>query len=112
MDLVSDTWITDLTHFLDEEGRIVPKKGPARRLTEFFASIVTMCSHPYLTPPPKYLVRCRRRPARKPCAGVIQADLDPPTEDIVWWCPVCGDNGYIRNWKGTIWDLTESGELQ
>ena len=109
---MGDTWIADLTHFLDEEGCIAPTKGPARRLADFFASIVVIGSHPYPIAPSTYMVRCRRRPARKPCTGVIEVDLDPPTEDIVWWCPVCGDNGYIRNWKGTIWDLSDSGKLQ
>lgn len=109
---VGDTWITDLTHFLDEEGRIAPTKGPARRLAEFFASIVAMGSHPEPIAPPEYRVRCRRRPGRKPCAGLIEVDLDPVTEDVEWWCPICGDNGYIQNWKGTMWDLTDAGTLQ
>jgi hypothetical protein len=63
---VGDTWITDLTHFLDEEGRIAPTKGPVRRLAEFFDSIVVMGSHPEPIAPSKYMVRCRRRPGRKP----------------------------------------------
>jgi hypothetical protein len=40
---------------------------------------------------------------------MIKVDFDPETEDVVWWCPVCKDNGYIRNWKGTVWDLTGPG---
>ena len=38
-------------------------------------------------------------------------DLDPETEDVVWWCPVCRDNGYIRNWKGTLWDFADAAEI-
>ena len=35
-----DTWITDLTHFL-EDGRLHPNlPGPARRLATYFGSIV------------------------------------------------------------------------
>jgi hypothetical protein len=37
---MTGTWVTDLTHFLDEEGDIGPISGPARRLAEFFAAIV------------------------------------------------------------------------
>jgi hypothetical protein len=106
---LSDTWITDLTHFLDEKGRIAPERGPARRMAEFLTSIVAMVSRPELVIPQEYRVRCRRRPGRKPCPGIIKADLDPETEDVDWWCPVCGDNGYIRNWKGTAWDMSGAG---
>lgn len=105
---MGDTWITDLTHCLDENGRIGPQQGPARRLAEYFTSIVAMVSRPELVIPPEFRVRCRRRPGRKPCPGDIEADLDPETEDIVWWCPVCGDKGYIRNWKGTLWDCRDA----
>ena len=23
---------------------------------------------------------------------------------IVWYCPVCHDNGIIRGWQDTLWD--------
>lgn len=105
---MGNTWIADLTHFLDGTGRIAPEKGPARRIAEYFASIVAMVSRPELVTPSEYRVRCRRRPGRKPCSGYIEADLDFETEDVAWWCPVCGDNGYIRNWKGTVWDLSDA----
>ena len=83
-------------------------KGSARRLAEHFVAIVSLVSQPEIIPPSEYQVRCRRRPGRKPCTGMIEADLDPETEDIVWWCPICRDTGYIRNWKGTIWDLSNA----
>jgi hypothetical protein len=106
---MGNTWIADLTHFLDENGHIAPETGPARRMAEFFVAIVAMVSRPELVIPAEYQVRCRRRPGRKPCPGMVEVDLDPETEDVVWWCPVCGDNGYIQNWKGTGWDLSDSG---
>ncbi len=109
---MGDTWVTDVTHFLNDEGGIAPLKVPARRLAEHFVAIVSMISRPEIIPPSEYQVRCRRRPGRKPCTGVIEADLDPETEDIDWWCPVCGDNGYISNWKGTMWDFTNVDEVQ
>ena len=108
---MGDTWVTDLTHFLDEEGDIAPKKGPVRRLAEHLVAIVTMISRPEMIPSPEYNVSCRRRPSREPCSGVIVADLDPETESILWWCPVCLDNGYISNWKGTMWDFTDAEEI-
>lgn len=108
---MGDTWIADLSHFLDDKGRIAPTRGPARQLAKHYAAIVIMVSRPELIVPGEYRVRCRRRPGRKPCGGFIEADLVPDTEDIEWWCPDCGDNGYIQNWKGTMWDCTDAEEL-
>jgi hypothetical protein len=105
------TWVTDLTHFLDEDGDIAPISGPAWRLAEYFTSIVAMASHPNLILPPEFRVRCRRRPGRKPCSGMIGSDLDFETEeDIKWRCPVCRDNGYLHNWKGSLWGLSRMDE--
>jgi hypothetical protein len=109
---MGDTWITDLTHFLDETGRIAPMPGPARLLAEHFTAIVLMVSHPEIAIPPEYQVRCRRRPGRKPCPGYIEADIDVETNEIIWWCPICDDNGYIRNWKGTMWHLGNDDDTQ
>jgi hypothetical protein len=105
---MGDTWIVDLEHMLDENGAIAAPKGPARKLTEHIVAIVAMASSPEIIPLPAYQVRCRRRPGRKPCPGIIQADFDPQDERIIWRCPVCEDNGYISNWKGSMWDLRDA----
>jgi hypothetical protein len=42
---------------------------------------------------------------------MINVKLEPETENIVWWCPVCHDNGKISNWKGSMWDLRGAGEI-
>jgi len=78
--------------------------GPARRLAEFLGNIVVDAT---TLPTEQNLgerVKCRRRPGRKPCPGEIETDFEVDTDTIVWWCPACGENGYIRNWKGTLWD--------
>ena len=49
-------------------------------------------------------IRCRRRPKKVPCTGVIESELHPEGNELRWWCPVCGDNGLISNWEGTRWD--------
>ena len=46
-------------------------------------------------------VRCRRRPERKLCHGLIRLRLSEEPAELSWWCPVCGDHGVIRNWTGT-----------
>lgn len=101
------TLVTDLTHFLTKEGAIAPMPEPATRLAEFLGSIVDDAT----TLPNEHnhwvRVKCRRRPGRKPCSGEIVTDFELENIDtIIWHCPVCDENGYIRNWQGTLWDRT------
>ena len=103
-----DTWITDLTHFLDEEGNIISKPSQAKALAEYMAAIVSMASFPDPEYPPEYIVRCRRRPNRKPCLEQIVGFINDETDAIVWMCPRCKDCGTISNWRGTRWDLTSA----
>jgi hypothetical protein len=51
-------------------------------------------------------VPCRQRPSRRRCLGEIQARIVPNTGTIEWTCPVCGDDGTITGWEGTLWDKT------
>ncbi len=95
-------YITNITHFLDEDGYPV-HSGPAGRIGEFFGKVVAAASlHPQGEVVPSAL-RCRRRPERKPCPGnLLIAHRDDGV--IEWQCPLCGDNGFIHNWEGTYWD--------
>lgn len=104
------SYITDITHFLDENGEMIKDPPEARRIGEYLAAIVMMASDPDLDNP-KYKVLCRKRPKRKPCLTEIAAWFDPETDDIVWVCPVCQDRGVISNWKGTIWDMSDCEDL-
>jgi hypothetical protein len=96
-------WVVDLRHFLAPSGAIAAElPAPGRRLAEYFASIVVDATSNLDGPPS---VRCRRRPNRRPCRGVIEAVPSPDEpEAIVWHCPACGDHGVIRGWEGTLWD--------
>lgn len=101
--------ITHLPHFLTEKGTLPPDlPGPARRLVTFLGEIVKTISDEYSPDeiiPTK--VQCRRRPNRKPCAGLINAAMREDNGQIEWRCPVCGDNGVITGWEGTMWDVSE-----
>jgi|SRR5579862_4188452 len=107
-----NTWVTDMTHYFDESGRLPSLPGPARNLADFFGAIVASMS----SEPPgiamSTLVRCRRRPGRKRCVGEILAVIEPARLHIEWECAVCGDNGLIHNWRGTLWDCSARGALQ
>ena len=101
---MGNTWITDMSHsdYSDEQEHEVPRQ--AKRLAEYFASIIEGT----LRRPPMFAtnvgIQCRRRPGRRPCSGVIQSELHPRGNDLRWWCPECGDSGRIYNWIGTRWE--------
>jgi len=100
---MGDNWITDMTHFLDERGRL-PEKYGSRRIANHLGSIVTALTTSHSAVPRELLLSCRRRPKRKACSGKIIAGFEPGTANIIWSCPVCDDRGLIHNWQNTIWD--------
>ena len=108
---MSDTWMIDMNHFLDEDGEIILEPAQARILGEYAAAIVLMASFPDADYPPEYKVRCRRRPNRKPCNEEIAGWMFQESDDIFWICPKCNDRGLISNWKDTMWDLRDSEQI-
>lgn len=103
-----DIWTIDLNHFLDEVGDLITEPKEAGILGEYFAAIVLMVSFPDIEHPPEYNVRCRRRPKRQPCMAEIAGWIEPESDDIFWVCPKCHDSGRISNWRGSIWDMSDS----
>jgi len=102
--VIGGTWVTDLTHFIDDTGGLHHLlTGPGRNLALHMTAIVAAATTK-LARGPAPDVRCRRRPNRRPCAGTIQHRLWPD-ERITWDCAVCGDNGVISNWQSTAWDM-------
>lgn len=103
---MADTWITDLTDFL-ENGRLPGEiSGPALRLVQYLGRIVAAVTG--AEPDDPLGVRCRRRPGRRPCGGEIEGYIDPESNAIYWACLLCGDNGLISKWENTMWDLSEA----
>jgi hypothetical protein len=107
---MADTWIVSLRQYLNPDGSIAPKSGPALRFAEYWAAIVQEITADISGELSLPKVRCRRKPVHRPCPGEIESTLDPRNGSIVWECPVCGDNGAISDWEGTFWDLTETSE--
>jgi len=101
---VADTWSIDLRHYLTPAGTLAALPARGRVLAEYFTQIVAQGSN-FGAP---IALRCRRRPRRRPCAGVLEICLD--LDGMVWQCPVCGDNGVIRGWQRTFWDNSEKPE--
>lgn len=99
---MGDTWITDMTHFLDQRGQ--PAEFRGSRIAKHLGAIVS-----HLTSSPSDTMRelplsCRRRPNRKACPGKIHAGFEGGTSNIIWSCPVCNDCGIINHWQNTFWD--------
>lgn len=104
---MGDTWVTDIRHFLDDDGDFpYDLPGPALKLARYITNIIeSLTSHGHQTISINTYVKCRRRPARKSCTGHIYASIQQD-QSIRWYCNVCGNNGYITGWQGTIWDNT------
>ena len=100
------TWVTDLSHFVDDQTGELPTNvpGPARRLMEHQTRIVAAATaatdgHDHAGDQ----IKCRRRPGHRACSGLIEHHVWAD-ERITWRCPRCGDNGIISNWQSTAWD--------
>lgn len=101
---MGDIYITDMTHF--EEIPSGSSYEPARKIAQFFGAIVSAAS---VSPENRLIdsaLSCRRRPGRKPCPGHLQIYKDNKSGVITWHCTWCNDQGEIRNWEGTTWDLS------
>jgi len=107
---MANTWITDMTHFLDAEGRIAAQLL-SRRLIHHLGSIVAAVTSESAETSRELEIKCRRKPGRKPCPGTIHAGFDLGSSNIAWHCPICEDRGVIHHWQGTLWDKGGRPEL-
>lgn len=98
-------YVTDLTHFLDDDGAPLPVElGPVARVARFFGRIAAAGSLHPVDEPVRTPLACRRRPGRRPCAGTILV-LRRRDAVIEWRCSSCEDQGFISGWEETCWDL-------
>lgn len=105
------TLVTDLHHFLDEDGNLPDLPGPALNLALHLGAIVAWMTAVVAEEEVEVTnVVCRRRPRRRRCLGQIVARFHPPDDRIEWACPVCGENGIIDGWVGTPWDRSGLGD--
>jgi hypothetical protein len=100
------TSIIDFRHLLDPRGRIPMKPAPMARQAGHIARIVecaTAWEAGFTLETP---LRCRRRPQRRPCAGLLYLRRSEVPSAIVWICPICGDRGMVQHFAQTRWDLS------
>lgn len=103
---MGNTWVTDLSHFLDEDGIVPPDLPlPAERLVDYFGSIVKVVTSHKNFKLSSTGIRSRRRPMHQRCPGEILAFIDEEHNAAIRWkCPVCNDNGFISGWQQSPWN--------
>jgi predicted RNA-binding Zn-ribbon protein involved in translation (DUF1610 family) len=97
---MSGTYVTDITHYLDDAGELAEMPSPARKLASFLVLLIDATSQTCPVSDHNTNIRCRTAA----CTGSILTSLTAMNEEIVWHCPDCGHNGVIRNWQGTKWN--------
>ena len=107
---MANSTTTDMTHLPNPRDPSVALDVPARgrSTVKFLGSIVEAVTAAWETPLDFHgtMVRCRRRPNRKPCTGHINARVIDVPSELHWTCDTCEDHGVILNWRGCPWDLS------
>ena len=101
--------ICDLRHYLDKKGRLDDLPGPMMSPAAHVGGIAAWVTSHRVLKVELTNIHCRRSPGRKRCLGIVAACFNPTKEFIFWECPVCGDNGRISGWEGTLWDRSPKG---
>ena len=97
-------FISDINHFLDENGAIPSTLTPEGKDVAEGLSKIIACVTQGPRKSPKTDVRCWSELNREMCAGEIDAGIDLQKFTILWNCEKCGDSGSISNWENTFWD--------
>ena len=100
-------YISNMTHFLDEDGNI-SKAGPveARELASFLGLVIDAYTSYYTND--RQEIPC----FNEICTGVITTGRSILTDEILWGCPECGIDGRISEWRGTKWENKDTPRLE
>ena len=101
-------FVSDLAHFLDLPDTV---PGPARKMAAQLTSIVRAATARTGGAEWVSALGCGRRPGRQRCGGhLVVRRSDVPAE--IWWaCSDCGDDGVIRGWERSPFDLRTVEQL-
>lgn len=94
-------YITNFTHFLDEDGNIpltIPRE--ARELASFLAMIVDEATKHFPERRWNTDIRCFN-PA---CDSNAITEFVEEGNNTHWFCPECNTEGLIADWQDTKWD--------
>lgn len=96
------TMITNLQHFLNENGQTASLTPEAEELLHFLGKVVEAATLDEDYPVTFADAQCRN--SQHVCQRDIEVWMDPDTHNIGWECLECGDEGIITGWEGTWWD--------
>lgn len=96
--------VTNIRHFLDENGEVPALPPEARNLLRFLSSVVVAASTAYGTPVALAEVECIGTEDGEVCGGEAEVWVDANDNRIGWECLECGNEGIISDWEGTRWD--------
>ena len=91
------SYITDLTHLLNSKGALATTKGAGFAMADFQTKIIYHAT-----------LRENIKPTYK-CFNCKASNASYNVQDdgsVAWVCNECGINGFIRNWRGSLWDMT------
>ncbi len=94
--------VADLSHY---EGADPTQHPAAFRLAERLRAIVQAGTAVPAGDPFDSTLRCHRRPGRRSCQGHLVLVRHEVPAEIVWRCSACGDDGIVRGWELSPWDL-------
>lgn len=92
------SYVTDLTHLLDSKGAIASKKGVGFTMADFQTKIVY---HTTLKDNINSTYKCFK------CKGSNASSNIQDDDEIAWVCNNCGITGFIKNWRGSLWDMSQ-----
>jgi hypothetical protein len=103
---VEGTYVTDITHYLDDSGEMAHLPGPTRKLASFLTLLIEAATGSASEHYHDSGIRCRT----KGCRGTILTALPLNQAEIAWHCAACGHNWIIRNWQATKWNQNRRSE--
>ena len=98
------TMITNIQHFLNEDGEVPDMSLEAQELVSFLSAIIEAVSTKYDDPVAFADTKCRTIVNGKACTGDIEVWVYAEDNRIGWECLECGCEGVISDWEGTVWD--------
>ncbi|MBW2460221.1 MAG: hypothetical protein JRH11_01160 [Deltaproteobacteria bacterium] len=103
------SYTSDLSHFLDPDGHLVG--GPAAKMASYLALIVEAGSVLEVGQGEAGAMPCSNPSRRKRCRGFVGVARSA-ADCIEWECFKCLENGTIRGWRHTLFDLGSSAPME
>jgi hypothetical protein len=98
------TMVTDISHFLDDDGEIPDLPPEAADLLSFLGAVIEVATLTYGSPMTLSDIGQHHPTVGEACNGQLEVLVHAETNAIGWECVECGENGVISNWQGTLWD--------